>query len=285
MSTEEAEEPEKSNSAFHASAKQQEIQQLKAQSEHLRQQLEQQQKLEQQVYNRLQKKLQLKQPEEQHLSEGLQEKVHQQQPERQQLESQVEHLKQQLEQQQQLYQELSERLQKKLQLQQQEQQEVQEFQPNNTTAATVPQQHSSAAHLSNDLVTRSPGDGGFAPKPPGATGNTTSSSYNPVTSATMAGHSGKETARVSAGTGGVPSLGSSLSGLLDAGSLASAASHDTTGGMAMKIQEAAAIAVMGIPVIVAEAGSAAGAAACLHGPEGVKELPCTIVTCEMLGDV
>ena len=73
---------------------------------------------------------------------------------------------------------------------------------------------------------------------------------------------------------------SGISAPLTAASLASAAAHDTTGGMAMKIQEAAAIAVMGIPVIIAEAGSAAGAAACLHGPEGVQGLPCTNVTCE-----
>lgn len=59
----------------------------------------------------------------------------------------------------------------------------------------------------------------------------------------------------------------------------SAAAQDTTGGMAAKVQEAAAIAAEGIPVIVARAGSAAGAAAVSGGPGAVQDngLPATVV--------
>jgi isopentenyl phosphate kinase len=59
----------------------------------------------------------------------------------------------------------------------------------------------------------------------------------------------------------------------------SAAAQDTTGGMAAKVQEAAAIAAHGIPVIVARAGSEAGAAAVFGGAAAVREggLPATVV--------
>ncbi|KIZ03134.1 hypothetical protein MNEG_4828 [Monoraphidium neglectum] len=44
------------------------------------------------------------------------------------------------------------------------------------------------------------------------------------------------------------------------------AAHDVTGGVETKVLEAAAIAALGVDVIIAEAGSAAGEAACLLGP-------------------
>lgn len=39
-----------------------------------------------------------------------------------------------------------------------------------------------------------------------------------------------------------------------------------TGGMAGKVAEAAAIARLGVPVIIARAGSLSGTLACQHGP-------------------
>lgn len=46
------------------------------------------------------------------------------------------------------------------------------------------------------------------------------------------------------------------------------AEHDTTGGIAAKVQAAAEIARAAVPVIIAEAGTPGGAAALLHGPGG-----------------
>lgn len=43
-------------------------------------------------------------------------------------------------------------------------------------------------------------------------------------------------------------------------------SGDATGGMAGKVAEAGAIASLGVPVIIARAGSSSGALACQHGP-------------------
>uniref|UniRef100_A0A383VWQ2 Isopentenyl phosphate kinase n=1 Tax=Tetradesmus obliquus TaxID=3088 RepID=A0A383VWQ2_TETOB len=45
-----------------------------------------------------------------------------------------------------------------------------------------------------------------------------------------------------------------------------AASHDTTGGIAAKVAEAAGVVLGGCPVVIAQAGTASGAAAVLHGP-------------------
>lgn len=42
--------------------------------------------------------------------------------------------------------------------------------------------------------------------------------------------------------------------------------HDVTGGIGKKVEEAAAIAKLGIPVLIAKAGTASGHAACMHGP-------------------
>lgn len=47
----------------------------------------------------------------------------------------------------------------------------------------------------------------------------------------------------------------------------SAAEHDTTGGMATKINAAAAIAARGCPVVLAQAGTHSGSAAVLRGPD------------------
>lgn len=46
----------------------------------------------------------------------------------------------------------------------------------------------------------------------------------------------------------------------------SAAVHDTTGGIATKIQEAAGVVLAGCPVVIVQAGTAAGAAAVMKGP-------------------
>ncbi|PNW73963.1 hypothetical protein CHLRE_13g579800v5 [Chlamydomonas reinhardtii] len=43
--------------------------------------------------------------------------------------------------------------------------------------------------------------------------------------------------------------------------------HDATGGIALKVEEAAAVARMGIPVLIAQAGSEHGDAACRLGPQ------------------
>eukprot|EP00775_Hariotina_reticulata_P009902 gene9902-10059_t len=48
----------------------------------------------------------------------------------------------------------------------------------------------------------------------------------------------------------------------------SAAAHDTTGGIATKIAEAAGAVLAGCPVVIAQAGSVSGAAAVLLGPAG-----------------
>jgi glutamate 5-kinase len=48
----------------------------------------------------------------------------------------------------------------------------------------------------------------------------------------------------------------------------SAAAHDTTGGIATKIAEAAGVVLSGSPVVIAQAGTASGAAAVLLGPAG-----------------
>jgi isopentenyl phosphate kinase len=47
----------------------------------------------------------------------------------------------------------------------------------------------------------------------------------------------------------------------------SAAAHDTTGGIATKVAEAAGVVLAGCPVVIAQAGTASGAAAVLHGPD------------------
>lgn len=46
----------------------------------------------------------------------------------------------------------------------------------------------------------------------------------------------------------------------------SAAEHDTTGGIATKIREAAGVVVTGCPVVIAQAGTQAGVEAVLRGP-------------------
>lgn len=46
--------------------------------------------------------------------------------------------------------------------------------------------------------------------------------------------------------------------------------HDVSGGVETKVREAAAIAALGMDVIIAEAGSAAGEAACVEGPEAFR---------------
>jgi hypothetical protein len=46
-----------------------------------------------------------------------------------------------------------------------------------------------------------------------------------------------------------------------------AAAHDTTGGIATKVAEAAGVVLAGCPVVIAQAGTASGAAAVLHGPD------------------
>ncbi|EFJ50261.1 hypothetical protein VOLCADRAFT_89200 [Volvox carteri f. nagariensis] len=43
--------------------------------------------------------------------------------------------------------------------------------------------------------------------------------------------------------------------------------HDVTGGIALKVEEAARVARLGVPVIIAKAGSEDGAAACRLGPQ------------------
>eukprot|EP00195_Chlamydomonas_chlamydogama_P002238 CAMPEP_0202916638 /NCGR_PEP_ID=MMETSP1392-20130828/69102_1 /ASSEMBLY_ACC=CAM_ASM_000868 /TAXON_ID=225041 /ORGANISM="Chlamydomonas chlamydogama, Strain SAG 11-48b" /LENGTH=153 /DNA_ID=CAMNT_0049609145 /DNA_START=29 /DNA_END=486 /DNA_ORIENTATION=- len=53
-----------------------------------------------------------------------------------------------------------------------------------------------------------------------------------------------------------------VEGLQGGLSLTSAA-HDVTGGIAKKVQEAAAIARLGMPVVIAEAGTTHGAQACM----------------------
>jgi isopentenyl phosphate kinase len=46
----------------------------------------------------------------------------------------------------------------------------------------------------------------------------------------------------------------------------SCSEHDTTGGIAKKVEEAAVIARLGIPVVIAKAGSEAARLACSEGP-------------------
>jgi hypothetical protein len=47
--------------------------------------------------------------------------------------------------------------------------------------------------------------------------------------------------------------------------------HDTTGGIAKKVEEAAVIARLGIPVVIAKAGTAAAELACAQGPAAFLE--------------
>ncbi len=61
--------------------------------------------------------------------------------------------------------------------------------------------------------------------------------------------------------------------------------HDTTGGIAKKVEEAAMIARLGIPVVIAKAGTPAAEVACAQGPaaflegaaSGAEGLPATVV--------
>lgn len=62
---------------------------------------------------------------------------------------------------------------------------------------------------------------------------------------------------------GLSSHGSS--GSSGAGIRFEAAAHDTTGGIAAKVAEAAAIAMLGVDVLIAQAGSQDGARACSQG--------------------
>ncbi|KAG2443620.1 hypothetical protein HXX76_001970 [Chlamydomonas incerta] len=53
----------------------------------------------------------------------------------------------------------------------------------------------------------------------------------------------------------------------DSGVRMSVDAHDATGGIALKVEEAAAVARLGIPVIIAQAGSDDGDVACRLGPQ------------------
>lgn len=46
----------------------------------------------------------------------------------------------------------------------------------------------------------------------------------------------------------------------------STSAHDTTGGIQTKINEAAAVAAQGVPVVIARAGTPSGRLAIVHGP-------------------
>ncbi|MEW5301103.1 MAG: hypothetical protein WDW36_003983 [Sanguina aurantia] len=55
-------------------------------------------------------------------------------------------------------------------------------------------------------------------------------------------------------------------------SLVAASAFDTTGGMEAKVREAVCIAVLGIPVVITEAGTPSAAAALKYGPAAVAAL-------------
>eukprot|EP00884_Botryococcus_braunii_P006400 jgi/Botrbrau1/15761/Bobra.4_1s0125.1 len=62
---------------------------------------------------------------------------------------------------------------------------------------------------------------------------------------------------------------------LSGAAVLSSQDHDVTGGMAGKVAEAGAIAQLGIPVIIARAGSESGALACQHGSKVLQMFPDT----------
>ncbi|KAG2438867.1 hypothetical protein HYH02_010665 [Chlamydomonas schloesseri] len=62
-------------------------------------------------------------------------------------------------------------------------------------------------------------------------------------------------------------LGGGGSGGGESGVRMSVDAHDATGGIALKVEEAAAVARLGIPVVIAQAGSEDGDAACRLGPQ------------------
>ncbi|PNH07995.1 hypothetical protein TSOC_005496 [Tetrabaena socialis] len=73
-----------------------------------------------------------------------------------------------------------------------------------------------------------------------------------------------EMEEVEAAEGGGASHAASVAGHTDV--RMTVAAHDVTGGIALKVEEAAAVARLGIPVLIAEAGSEDGAEACRLGP-------------------
>jgi isopentenyl phosphate kinase len=73
-------------------------------------------------------------------------------------------------------------------------------------------------------------------------------------------------AAASRGSGSAAAGNDSSNGTAGMAVQLTAAAHDTTGGIATKVAEAAGVVLSGCPVVMAQAGTASGAAAVLHGP-------------------
>lgn len=74
-------------------------------------------------------------------------------------------------------------------------------------------------------------------------------------------------------------------GAARAAPLLTTAVHDTTGGMAAKLAAAAAIAAAGVPVVIAQADSVAGAVAVVHGPDSFEQDSASSSGCCLRGTV
>jgi isopentenyl phosphate kinase len=78
--------------------------------------------------------------------------------------------------------------------------------------------------------------------------------------------SAADEAAASRGSGSAEARTDSSNGTAGMAVQLTAAAHDTTGGIATKVAEAAGVVLSGCPVVIAQAGTASGAAAVLHGP-------------------